>query len=321
MARYAGVDFGATNLRVVIGTPDGEIQGADRRPTPQGPSGITVTEAILDTIRAACNEADIEPTELVAAGVGSIGPLDTAEGAVRNPANLPDTIDLIPITGPVENLIDGPVYLHNDANAGAIGERFYADYSPDNIVYLTISSGIGAGVIVDGAVLSGWDGNAGEVGHITVDPDGLMECGCGKRGHWEAYCSGNNIPRYAQALHNGEETALTLDDPDFGAADVFAQEGSDAFADRVLDKIAAWNAQGAATLTHAYAPIVIYVGGAVAINNPEFVINRLRERIADLVMTNVPDIKLTTLGNDVVVKGALASAMTSGTGDKKNLRE
>ncbi len=311
MAWYAGVDLGATNIRAIVGDENGDVHGSAKHATPQGPSGIEVTEAVLETLRTACRDADIEPADVVGAGVGSIGPLDSAEGMVREPANLPDSIEQIPLTGPIENLIDGPVSLHNDANAGVIGEWFYADHNPDNMIYLTISSGIGAGVIVDGNVLSGWDGNAGEVGHITLDHEGVMPCGCGKRGHWEAYCSGNNIPRYAEALHTDEPTALDVEDPELTAADVFAQAGKDEFVDEVLQQVNTWNAQGVTSLVHAYAPIVIYIGGAVALNNPEIIVGQLRERLPELVITNVPDIRLTTLGDDVVVKGALASAINS----------
>jgi glucokinase len=312
MAWYAGVDLGATNVRAVVGDRSGTVHGVEKRPTPQGESGIEITEAVLSALRGACAEADVSPDEIGAAGVGSIGPLDKRDGVVRNPANLPDTIDVIPLTGPLGNLIDGPVYLHNDANAGVIGERFYADHNPANMIYLTISSGVGAGIIVDGNVLSGWDGNAGEVGHITLDSDRLMRCGCGKYGHWEAYCSGKNIPRYARQLHGDEETALPIGSDEFAAADVFALAGDDAFADQVLDRVCAWNVQGVTTLVHAYAPMVIYIGGAVALNNPEQIVDEVRDRLPPLVMTNVPDVQLTTLGDDVVVKGALASAITGG---------
>jgi len=310
MAHFAGVDLGATNVRAVVGDRSGEVLGSDRRPTPHESSGIQVTEAVLETLRAACRNADVEPQRIEAAGVGSIGPLDRTEGAVRNPANLPDTIDRVPLTGPIGNLVDGEVSLHNDANAGVLGERFYAGYNPDNMIYLTVSTGIGAGVIVDGYLLSGWDGNAGEVGHLTLDPDGRMRCGCGRRGHWEAYCSGQNIPEYTELLHDGEETALPLGEAGFSAVDVFALAGEDPLADQVLERVAAWNAQGVASLVHAYAPMVIYVGGGVALNNEEAIVGELRERVPSLVMTNVPDIQLSTLGDNVVVRGALASAIT-----------
>jgi len=319
MVYYAGVDLGATNVRAIVSDGDGTVVGQDRRETPQGPSGITVTEAVLDAVRSACGTADVEPSRVAAAGIGSFGPLDLAEGTVTYPSNLPDSVEVIPLTGPLENLIDGPVYLHNDTSAGVIGQRFHSERNPDEMVYLTISSGIGAGVCVDGHVLSGWDGNAGEVGHTTLDPAGDMECGCGGRGHWEAYCSGNSIPRYARYLHDGEATVLPLEEGGFSAADVFAAADEDEFAGRVLERVAEWNALGVASLVHAYAPIVVYVGGGVALNNPDVVIEDLRERVPDHVMANVPEIRLTTLGDDVVVKGALASAMTGGTGDRRRL--
>lgn len=315
---YAGVDLGATNVRAVVADDEGQVVGTDRRPTPSGPTGIAVTEAVLASLRGACEDAAVGPEMVHAAGVGSIGPLDLAEGSVDGPANLPPSVETIPLTGPIGELVDGPVYLHNDTVAGVIGERFYAERSPDDMVYLTISSGIGAGVCVDGNVLTGWDGNAGEVGHITVDPAGAMTCGCGRPGHWEAYCSGNNLPRYAEHLHEVEELAtdLPVGEPEFEAADVFAAAGEDALADRGIERLADWNAQGITTIVQAYAPLVIYVGGAVALENPELVLNPVRERLGDVVFSNVPELMLTTLGDDVVVRGALASAMTGGTGDR-----
>jgi glucokinase len=239
-----------------------------------------------------------------------------------DPANLPNTIDRIPLTGPIEKLIDSEeVYLHNDTNAGVIGERFYSDRNPDDMAYLTISSGVGAGICVDGNVLSGSDGNAGEVGHMVVDPQGQLTCGCGKDGHWEAYCSGNNIPRYTKWIHQEDpiDTALPVEDPEFSAADVFEYAGEDPLADHVINQVAHWNAMGVANIIHAYAPLVIYVGGAVALNNEELVLGPLKEELPEMVFTNVPEVQLTTLGDEVVVKGALASAMTYGTGDRAKL--
>ncbi|KAB1192536.1 ROK family protein [Haloferax sp. MBLA0076] len=322
MAYYVGVDLGATNVRSVVADDEGEILGQARDGTPRGPTGIAVTEAVLGVVRRACAEAGIDPSDAVACGIGAIGPLDLAEGAVENPANLPDTIDRIPLTGPLSVLLDTDnVYLHNDTNAGVIGERFHSDRNPDDMVYLTISSGVGAGVCVDGHVLAGWDGNAGEVGHMTLDPNGFMTCGCGHDGHWEGYCSGNNIPKYARELHQEDpvETALPIDDPDFSAVDVFEHAGDDEFADHVVDQVGHWNAMGVANIVHAYAPLIIYVGGAVALNNPELILDPIREQMSDMVMSNIPEIQLTTLGDEVVVEGALASAMTAGTGDRSRL--
>ncbi len=319
---YVGVDLGATNVRAVVGDGSATVLGTDARGTPRGPNGIAVTEAVLSVVRGACADAQIDPSEAVAAGIGSIGPLDLAAGVVLGPSNLPDTVERIPLVGPVSQLLStDEVHLHNDTNAGVIGERFHSERNPDDMVYLTVSSGIGAGVAVDGTVLSGWDGNAGEVGHMTLDPHGFMTCGCGHDGHWEAYCSGNNIPAYARELHEEDpvETVLPIEDPDFSAVDVFAAAGEDTFADHVIDQLAHWNAMGLANVIHAYAPLVVSVGGAVALNNPDRILDPVREKLADMVFINVPEIRLTELGDDVVVKGALASAITGGTGDHSRL--
>ncbi len=328
---YAGVDLGATRCRAVVADTDGEVVGRAERSTPRE-SGIAVTEAVLSTVRAACSGASVDPGAVRAVGVGSIGPLDLAAGTVERTPNLP--VERIPLRGPLSELVGGEVYVHNDTTAGVIGERYYSDRAPDDMVYLTISSGIGAGVAVDGHVLRGWDGNAGEVGHYVVDPDGRLACGCGRAGHWEAYCAGENIPRYARLLAaDWPETAGTsplplsppfrADDafdpadpdamPDFAAPAVFeAAEAGDPFAERVLDSVARWNAVGVANVVHSFAPLVVYVGGAVALRNPEWVIDPVRERLQETVITNVPEVRPTSLGEDAVLRGALASALTGG---------
>jgi glucokinase len=324
MTRYVGVDLGATTVRAVVADGDAVTIGRGRDATPQGPTGRAVTETVLGVVRDACEDAGVDPTDVSAVGVGSIGPLDLAAGAVDDPPNLPASVERVPLTGPLSDLLGtGRVTLHNDAVAGVVGERFHADGNPDHMVYLTVSSGIGAGVCVDGTVLTGWDGNAGEFGHVVVDPSGTMTCGCGRDGHWEAYCSGDNVPRYARRLHAEDpvETALPLEDPGFSAADVFAHAGEDAFADRVIDRVTRWNVAGVANLVHAYAPQAVVVGGAVALENPDLVVGRIRDRVESEIVSNVPEIRLTDLGDDVVVRGAVASAMTDGTGDRARLRQ
>lgn len=311
-------------MRAAVAKGDGTTIGVSKNATPRGPTGIDVTEGVLQTVREACIDGDIDPEAVESAGIGSIGPFDLAEGTVVDPANLPDSIDRIPLTGPIGELIDSDeVYLHNDTNAGVIGERFHADRNPDDMVYITISSGIGAGVCCDGEILAGWDGNAGEVGHCVVDPRGRLTCGCGIDGHWEAYCSGNGIPDYTRLLAEDDPTittSLPLEDPDFTAKDVFELAGEDELADYTIDQLAHWNAIGVANVIHSFAPLVISFGGAVSLHNEDLVIDPIRERVADMVLSNVPEIRVTDMGDDVVLEGALASAMTEGTGDQRRFQ-
>lgn len=323
MTYFAGVDLGATHVRAVVaqvetddvlGEDDPAVVGRGHRSTPQGPTADAVTEGVLDCLRNACTDAGVEPTDVGAVGIGSIGPLDRDAGAAVRPPNLSGDVGRVPLVDPIADLVERPtdrVVLHNDTIAAITGERVLVPDTPENAVYLTISSGIGAGVCVDGQVLSGWKGNAGEIGHVTVDSDGRLPCGCGKDGHWEAYCSGENLPEFARLLHDEDpvETALPLQDDDFDAVDLFAHAPEDDFAVRVVDRIADLNALGVATVAHAYAPELVSIGGSVALENETLVIDAIRDRIDEHVITNVPEIRPTPLGEDVVVKGALASAV------------
>ena len=317
MAYYAGIDLGATNVRAVVADGEARTVARGKRETPKGPDGAAVEATLCALLADVCREAGLAPSDLAAAAIASFGPLDLAAGTVEDPANLP-AIDRIRLREPLAELLaGGPVYVHNDANAGVIGERFFTDPNPDDMVYLTLSSGIGAGVSVDGHVLRGWDGNAGEVGHLIVDPAGRRTCGCGRDGHWEAYCSGENIPKYARELHEDEpvDTDLPLEDQAFSAADVFAAAGGDPLADLLIERLAHWNAIGVTNVVHAYAPLVVAVGGAVATNNPELVVEPIAERVDEMVFTGVPEVRLASLGDDAVVRGAVASAITDGTGE------
>jgi glucokinase len=117
-------------------------------------------------------------------------------------------------------------------------------------------------------------------------------------------------------LHEDDpvETTLPIEEGFEAAVVVEAAADGDEFAASVLEEVGRWNAIGMANLIHAYAPLVMYVGGAVALNNPEAVLDPIREHVQSMVMTNIPDIQLTTLGGEIVAHGAMAAALTGGTG-------
>jgi len=300
---YAGIDLGATNLRVVVADAAGDEVGRSHRETPQG-SGDAITDAIVATLRAACADAGTDIGSLLAVGVGSIGPLDRDGGVVVDPPNVP--ADRIPVVAALSDVCDAPITMHNDATTAAAGEQRFAD-TPPNAVYLTISSGIGAGAVVDGSVLSGWRGNAAEVGHSVVEPGG-RRCGCGGTGHWEAYCSGRALPVFARDIADRTDLDTDLDLDTLDAPSLFAAP-DDPLAERVLDAAAARNAIGVANLVHAYAPEVLSVGGAVALGNPDRVLDPIRERLPGLLATPVPTLRITPLGGNAVLRGAVALAL------------
>jgi glucokinase len=324
MSCYAAVDLGATNTRALVAGPDGDERGRARRSTPQA-DGATVAAAVVATLEAACGAAGVAPGDLEAVGVGSIGPLDADAGAVVDPPNVPaERIDLVDA---LHDRTGAPVTLENDAVAGIRGERRFTD-CPEHAVYLTLSTGVGAGVAVDDHVLRGRRGNAAEVGHLTLVPDG-RPCGCGGTGHWEAYCSGSGIVAHARDLAAaGHETGLDAEHLDAPA--VFeattpeavlaaVTAGTDAappdieadpLATHVLADAVRLNARGVAALAHAYAPELVSIGGAVALSNPGTVVDPVADLLDEAVLAvPAPDIRVTPLGADGGLRGALASVL------------
>ena len=182
-----GIDIGGSKCAVVKATDDGAIQQKIRFAT-RGPAE-TQTQ-IWDAI------ASLDVRDPVF-GVSCGGPLDSQRGLIMSPPNLPGW-DAVPICDLLETRFGGRAFLMNDANSGALAEwRFGAGQGCQNIVFLTYGTGMGAGIICDGRLYNGSNGNAGEVGHVRLSQDGPR--GYGKMGSFEGWCSGGGIARLAQA--------------------------------------------------------------------------------------------------------------------------
>jgi glucokinase len=255
-------------------------------------------------------------------GIASIGPLDLKKGGMAKPTNLP--YDFVPLVGPLSDEFGAAAVLVNDAKAAAWGEKIYgAGKDHENMVFVTISTGIGGGAIVDGHLMIGKDGNASEVGHAVVDPQGKLTCGpgCGKRGHWESYCSGRNIPNFANLLakeevaRRGRSDLKAIIDEGYklpNAAQVFHfATKKDWFAREVVRKIGVFNAMGIANVTNLYDPSLITLGGGVALNNPAQILGYIKKLTPKYTMNRLPEIKITSLGDDAGLLGALSLALGS----------
>ena len=306
---YIAIDIGATNIRVATGDHNG-LKRKIMRPTEvrHGPDGVS--EQIIKLIDSLIEE---EPNAI---GIGSIGPIDLEKGMITNTPNYP--FQNIAIEEPLVDKYKVPVTIVNDCAAAVVGEQTFGEgQGMENLVYVTISTGLGAGAIVDDNLLLGKDGNAVEAGHFTLFPDSEIMCGCGCRGHWEGFSSGKNIPNYVKsylakrdwvgsALHNGaggkieKVTAKML----YTAA----SEG-DMYSLDIVNEIGEINAIGFANIVNAYDPELITVGGSIALNNPRLVLDPINENIGKYTINRIPEIKITALGHDAVIIGALALAM------------
>jgi glucokinase len=184
----------------------------------------------------------------------------------------------------------------------------------DNLVYMTLSTGIGGGVFVDGHLLLGKDGNASEVGHMVIDIEERLRCGCGKRGHWEAYCSGKNIPNYVRIRLNEtvyRDSSLRKRVNGWSQEEttkMFFEEAEkgDKTALDIVEDIGRLNAAGFASVINLYDPSIITVGGSMALNHESLILNPIKKYVPNYVINRVPEIQITPLGEDVVLMGAIA---------------
>ena len=303
----AGVDIGGTKIALALAAPDGSVFEKTRFPTRVGEGPRAILGRVLSELERMLEGCG---AGLAAVGIGCGGPLDRRRGLILSPPNLPGW-DEFPIVSLVEERFGVPVALDNDANAAALGERAHgAGRGLEDLVYITISTGIGGGVIVGGRVVHGVYDGAGEVGHMTVLPDG-PPCGCGGRGCLEALCSGTSIARRARErlAATGEASLLSSFDPmeiTSQAVALAAREG-DALASKVWYDTIRYLSVGVGNIFNALAPEAVVIGGGVSTAG-EQLFAPLREHVRSRVRMLPPDkinILQASLGGDSGIHGAV----------------
>ena len=317
-AHLIGVDLGGTHVRVVLSDEKGNFiekrsEEVDKR------KAEAIADQIVKLTRLLCARHGFEVKSLRGVGIVSAGPLIQEEGVLYKPPNL--LFDRVPITKPIIEKLGIPACLINDCVGAVLGEKMFgAAKKLDNCVYVTISTGLGCGAIVNGNLLLGKDGNAHEVGHLVIDSQGRLTCSCGRRGHWEAYCSGRNIPNYVRmrlretpARTVKESLLFKTSEGDLSrlvAADLFAcAKKGDGLSVKFVNEIGILNAMGFASVINAYDPSLITVGGPVTLRNKSMILSPIKKYVKDYAINRVPKIMVTPLGDDVGVYGAVAAAL------------
>ena len=313
-----GVDLGGTWTRVVLSDEKGNfIEKISERVDKS--SSEAISKQIVRLTRFLCKKHSLDVRALRGVGIASAGPLIQEEGVLIKPTNLP--FDYVPLTKPIAEELAIPACLINDCAGAALGENMFgAAKGLDNYVYITIGTGIGCGAIVNDTLLLGKDGNGHEAGHFTIDCSGRLTCGCGKRGHWEAYCSGRNIPNYVRMRFKeiDEKTVkrsslfkkVKGDLCKLGAADLFAAaRKGDKLSLQLVNEIGVLNAIGFANVINAYDPSLITVGGTVTLKNKKMILDPIKKYVEDYAVNRVPKIMVTPLGEDVGIYGAVAAVL------------
>lgn len=265
MSLTIGVDVGGTKIAAGVVQPDGTIVETLRRETP-----ALEARATEDAIIALVAELRQRHSDIEAVGIGAAGYIDAKRSTVLFAPNLAWRDE--PLRDRVESAVGVPVVVENDANAAAWGEfRFGAGADVDDLVMVAFGTGIGGGIVLGGALFRGTFGIAGELGHVRVVPDGRV-CGCGNRGCWEQYASGNALVRdVREVAETGSPAAEAILAAAGGDAKAItgpmitacAQQG-DRLCGEAFETLGRWAGEGLADLAAAFDPGVVVLGGGVS---------------------------------------------------------
>jgi glucokinase len=273
-------------------------------------------ERMCETIHQAIVAAGLTPDRVAALGVATPGLMDLAAGVILDPPNLRPWRD-VPVRDHVHRAFGKPTAFQNDANAAALGEHWAgAGRGVASLVFFTLGTGVGGGIVLDGRVLAGRHSHGGELGHQKIEMTNPRQCGCGRWGCLEAYASATAVVKRAHEALNGDDGTSSLHEPlrargELTARDVFdAADAGDALAARIVEDTAFYLAVGAVNAMHTIDPdLVVFGGGMIAAGEP--FLARIRHHVRELafpVLAEQTRVRYAQLGTDAGFIGAAACA-------------
>lgn len=309
MAYFGAVDIGGTKIAVGIGTQDGDLLVSGRFPTPKD-DAQTAMDMIAHQFESLSQQVGIEVEKLSVIGVGTPGPL--AGTQLLKTANLPkwEGIDL---AAGLSMRLGVGVAVQNDATSAGLAEWYYgAGQGTKDMVYITVSTGIGGGIVAGGRVLGGVQGNAGEVGHLVIERHGPT-CQCGNQGCLESLASGTAIGRLGQIRQADSPYLKNMKRENITAATVFAgAKAEDLTCQNIVDQTAEYLGLGVGYLINLFNPERVVMGGGVMAHAGQEFLNRISQwakSYAMPVLYEACSLHLAQLGDDSGLIGALAVAM------------
>ncbi len=310
MKYYLGVDLGGTNIAVGIVNEKGEIVAKKSTKTLHKRGYEAIASDMARFCKELISENNIQEDDVVSAGIGSPGSIDKEKGVVIYANNL--EFYNVPLADELKKHINKPVYIDNDANCAAWAE--YMAGSSKGIstsVMITLGTGVGSGVIIDGKLQGGFNFCGGELGHTVIDINGPL-CTCGRRGCFEVFSSAtglvNMTKEFAEKDKNSKLWEYTKDGKFNGRSAFLAAEEGDETAKAVVDNYIKYLAVGVANIINIFQPEIFVIGGGVA-NEGDKLIKPLSDKVYSQTYTSpniVPmcDIVKAKLGNDAGIIGA-----------------
>ena len=314
--KLLGIDLGGTTIKFGIVTLDGEVQEKWAIETNILDDGQHIVPSIVESIKHRLDLYGLSADDFAGIGMGSPGAVDREEKTVSNAFNL-NWGPSQEIGSVVEREIGIPFAIDNDANVAALGERWVGagDNNPD-VVFVTLGTGVGGGIIADGSLIHGVAGAGGEIGHINVEPEHGFDCTCGNKGCLETVASATGVVRVARLLAEAYEgdsaIKASIDNGEsVTSKDIFdAAKAGDAFANSIVDKVSAYLGLAVANISNILNPDSVVIGGGVSAAG-EFLRSRVDgyfQRYAFPKVRQSTRIKIAELGNDAGIIGAASLA-------------
>ena len=305
---YIGIDLGGTNIAAGVVSEDGRIIIQKSVPTLSGRPTDEIVADMASLVKQLLNETELKTGDIKAVGIGCPGTIDFTTGEVVYSNNI--KMEHYMLSEKFREYIDLPVKIDNDANCAAMGEYVANGENADTFVFITLGTGVGSGIIINGKVFRGFNGVASEAGHMTLVSGGEL-CTCGKRGCWESYAS-------VTALI-GQTTDVMKKNPEsimFGLAEkegkvsgktaFEAAKRGDSAAQEVVNDYVHYVADGIVSIENIFQPDIIAVGGGIS-REGEYLMNPVREYVLKSGFNKfMPKTKIVTakLFNDAGIIGA-----------------
>ena len=307
---YVGIDIGGTNLKAGLVDERYQLVATKKMPL-QFASMEQMGETLTDMALALLEENDIPRDQVASIGMGFPGSVDNRRGVVIKTVNIP--IRFMPVAEMVHRRWDVPVYLGNDADCAALGEYYhYGDEKLESLILVTLGTGIGTGIIMDGKIQAGFNGFGGEGGHIVIVHGG-EPCTCGRKGCWERYASASALVRQTKAAMEADPSSAMwqmtggLDQVD-GRTAFAAMRAGDAAAKAVVKQYLDYLAEGLANFINIFQPEVIALGGGVSHERDEDLLVPLQSMVLDMCFGREAErhtkLVKAMLGNDAGIIGA-----------------
>lgn len=314
--KLIGIDLGGTTIKFAIMTATGEIQQKWSIQTNILDEGSYIVPDIIESINYHLDLYQLDKDRIIGVGMGTPGTVDEKNGTVQGAFNL-NWKEPQNVKADLEAGLGFPVAIDNDANAAALGEQWRgAGNNQPEVVFVTLGTGVGGGLVNEGKLIHGVKGSAGEIGHMIVEPGGYL-CTCGNYGCLEQYTSATGIVHlahdYADAYAGDSKLkAMVSNGDEITSKIVFdlAKEG-DYLANEVVDKVAFYLGLATANIANMLNPSAIVIGGGVSAAG-EFLLTRVQKNFNDFAfkMTrDVTEVKLAELGNDAGAYGAASLAL------------